>query len=332
MLKKKLDAEGLFDPERKQPLPEVPERIGVVTSPSGAAIADILRVLGRRFPGVHVRLYPAAVQGERAVPEITAGLRWFSENEWADVVIVGRGGGSIEDLWAFNEEDVARAVAACPVPVVAAVGHQTDFTIADFVADLRAPTPSAAAEMVVPDKADLMDRLAGEQRRLRHTIRYRVESAKTRTLEAAVERPAALLRRRTREYELRTDELEGRLRDRLVGRLRESEREWRVMQHRLGQVDLRVRFGRARVRLERLNARSAAAGERMAQGLRARLDAASARLEALSPTAVLERGYAILTSEDGAVVRSSKEAQSGQLLRARLREGALGVRVESVDD
>src|SRR5215472_9666913 len=162
-LKQKLAAEGLFDSTRKRPLPPLPERIGIVTSPSGAVIRDILQILERRCPGRHIRIFPAQVQGEGAAIQIAAGIDYFSRSGWAEVVIVARGGGSLEDLWAFNEETVARAIVACSAPVISAVGHETDFTIADFVADLRAPTPSAAAELVAPTRQDLLDRLdAGE--------------------------------------------------------------------------------------------------------------------------------------------------------------------------
>jgi exodeoxyribonuclease VII large subunit len=173
-LKKKLEAEGLFDEKRKRPLPALPRRIGIVTSPQGAAIADILRILERRFSGLHVMLYPAMVQGEEAPRQIVRGLAHFSSTACVDVVIVGRGGGSLEDLWAFNDEQVARAIAACSVPVISAVGHQTDFTIADFVADLRAPTPSAAAELVVGRKGDLVQSLEALSERALRAIRYRL--------------------------------------------------------------------------------------------------------------------------------------------------------------
>lgn len=331
MLKRKLAAEGLFDAERKRPLPRLPERIGIVTSPSGAAIADILRVLGRRFPGLHVRLYPVAVQGERAVPEIVAGLRHFSDSGWPDVVIVGRGGGSIEDLWAFNEELVARAIAESKVPVISAVGHQTDFTIADFVADMRAPTPSAAAEIAVPKMDDLLEGLAKSRSRLQQGVRYRLERSRRRMLESGVERPAALLRRRTRQFSQRIDDCEVQLRESFVGRLRRAERRLRDAQHRLAEVDLRVRMGAARRLLEQLHHRALVAGVKPAQKGRARLEAAAARLQALSPMAVLERGYSILTTAEGAVIRKSSDAKAGQLLRARLGQGKLDVRVESAD-
>src|SRR5712675_3063126 len=170
-LKKKLAAEGLFDAARKRPLPALPERIGIVTSPSGAVISDMIHILERRCPGRHIRLYPAQVQGESAAEQIASGIEYFGASGWPEVIIVARGGGSLEDLWAFNEERVARAIAASPVPVISAVGHETDFTIADFVADLRAPTPSAAAELVVCTRQSLVDGLSGAEARLRQAAR-----------------------------------------------------------------------------------------------------------------------------------------------------------------
>ncbi len=158
-LKKKLEAEGLFEAARKRVLPRLPRRIGLVTSPAGAAIRDMIHVLSRRWPGIHIRLFPALVQGQGSIEEVVAGLQYFGRGDWADLIIVGRGGGSLEDLWTFNEEAVARAIVASVVPVISAVGHETDFTIADFVADLRAPTPSAAAELAVPNREDLIDQL-----------------------------------------------------------------------------------------------------------------------------------------------------------------------------
>ncbi|HXM44884.1 MAG TPA: exodeoxyribonuclease VII large subunit, partial [Bryobacteraceae bacterium] len=173
-LKKKLGGEGLFEPSRKRPLPRYPQRIGIVTSPRGAVISDMLQILSRRFPGLHIRLFPALVQGEGSVEEVCRGIDYFSRNPWAELVIVARGGGSLEDLWTFNEEAVARAIAASPVPVVSAVGHETDFTIADFVADLRAATPSAAAELVICPREQILDQLTVFDHKLLQAIRYRL--------------------------------------------------------------------------------------------------------------------------------------------------------------
>ena len=173
-LKKKLAAEGLFEAGRKRPLPKLPRRIGIVTSPAGAVVRDILHVLERRFPGLHIRLYPAQVQGEGAWEQICAGLKYFSDSRWPEVVIIARGGGSLEDLWTFNEEAVARAVAASTIPVISAIGHETDFTIVDFVADLRAPTPSAAAELVISTKESLLENVAACRAKALQARRYRL--------------------------------------------------------------------------------------------------------------------------------------------------------------
>ena len=230
-LKKKLAAEGLFDAARKRPLPAFPRRIGIVTSPSGAVIADMLRILGRRFPGLHILLYPARVQGEGAAAEICRGIEYFSRSGSADLVIVGRGGGSLEDLWAFNEESVARAIAASRAPVIAAVGHETDFTIADFVADLRAATPSAAAELAIRAKAEFVEMVAQQRERLAQLTRYRLAMTARRL--GAIE---ARLRQRDLRVEL------GRRRARL-----------QQLQAAFEPV-LRLKLARAGGRLESLRA------------------------------------------------------------------------------
>jgi exodeoxyribonuclease VII large subunit len=235
-LKKKLAAEGLFEAARKRPLPRFPARIGIVTSPSGAAIRDLLQILVRRFPGLHVRLYPALVQGEGSVEEVCRGIEYFSQTRWPDVVIVGRGGGSLEDLWTFNEEAVARAIAACAVPVVSAVGHETDVTIADFVADLRAPTPSAAAELVVPNLADVLGEIAAAASKLRQALRYRVADAARRLHERGIDRTSALLHRRIGRSLQRTDELDYALRTSIRARLVTARARWKTLTAELNQL------------------------------------------------------------------------------------------------
>src|SRR5271155_4590148 len=211
-LKKKLAAEGLFDASRKRLLPALPERIGIVTSPSGAVIRDILQILDRRFPGRHIRIHPAQVQGEGAAEQIASGLEYFSRSGWAEVVIVARGGGSLEDLWAFNEERVARAIAASSVPVISAVGHETDFTIADFVADLRAPTPSAAAEMVICTRQSLEDRVQASELKLRQAMRLNLAILHRRLHTIAVDQTT--LHRAIGKQMQRVDELDHLVRDR----------------------------------------------------------------------------------------------------------------------
>ena len=212
-LKKKLAAEGLFAAERKRALPRFPRRIGIVTSPRGAAIADMIQVLSRRFPGMHIRLFPALVQGEGSVEEVCRGIEYFSQSRWPDLIIVGRGGGSLEDLWTFNEEAVARAIAACSVPVVSAVGHETDVTIADYVADLRAPTPSAAAELVVPTREELLERVVAARAKSAQALRYRLAMLERRWRQQGIERARNLLDRRIGRGLQRADEQEYRMRE-----------------------------------------------------------------------------------------------------------------------
>jgi len=218
-LKKKLSDEGLFAASRKRPLPSLPRRIGIVTSPTGAVIRDMLQILARRFPGLHIRLYPAQVQGEGSAGQVVEGIDWFSRSGWPDVVIVARGGGSLEDLWTFNEEAVARAIARSTVPIVSAVGHETDVTIADFVADLRAPTPSAAAELVICTRQELFDRIDATARRLEKELRYRLADASRRFHQQGIERAGSVIHRALGRRLQRVDEMDYRMRERLRDQL-----------------------------------------------------------------------------------------------------------------
>jgi len=236
-LKKKLDAEGLFALERKRSLPAFPERIGIVTSPSGAVIQDMLNVMERRSPGRHIRLYPAQVQGEGAAEQVVRGLEYFSASGWAEVVIVARGGGSLEDLWTFNDERVARAIAECSVPVVSAVGHETDFTIADFVADLRAPTPSAAAELVVPARESLLDRLSIADHKLAQSIRLTIALAVRAWHDLAIDR--VRLHQMIGRQSQRVDDLDDRLRDHWRSMMAARQNALEDASARLSSLDLR---------------------------------------------------------------------------------------------
>ncbi len=299
-----------------------------MTSPQGAVIQDILTVLRRRWAGLHIRLYPTPVQGADSVEGIVEGLNWFSASGWPDVVIVGRGGGSLEDLWSFNDERVARAIAACSVPVISAVGHETDFTIADFVADLRAPTPSAAAEIVVLERNEILAQLARDLQRARRAIGFRLTQLARRLERQGVERTTRLLQLRVNRSEQRTDELNYALRTRLAGNLalhRERLREWDA---RLRQRDLSVRLAKAG---ERWRAGSRTLGEaierRLAQAQR-RLEPLAVRLDALSPVRVLERGYSIVQAEDGRIVKRAGDAPAGASIRVRLHEGRLAALVQ----
>ena len=327
-LKKKLAAEGLFEESRKRPLPMLPRTIGIVTSPSGAAIADMLRILERRFAGLRVLLFPALVQGEEAPRQIARGLAYFSRTELVDVVIVGRGGGSLEDLWAFNTEEVARAIAACAVPVISAVGHQTDFTIADFVADLRAPTPSAAAELVVQRKSELIHAVQSFRERAVRALRYKLATSGRELLEQRVEKAVTILRRKIASGHQQTDELHFQLRQLIVGRMRLAENRLRDQQHALAGLDFRVRLARSRSRLDQL-------WDKLPPLIRWRLErngavlgSLSQQLQHLSPLAILERGYAIVQTPAGSVVRDATQAAVGDRLNVRLHRGRLGVRVE----
>jgi exodeoxyribonuclease VII large subunit len=327
-LKQKLAAEGLFEAARKRPIPALPRRVGIVTSPSGAALRDILRVLERRHAGVSVLLAPARVQGEGAAQEIAEAVGLLNEVPDLDVLIVGRGGGSIEDLWPFNEEVVARAIAASRLPVISAVGHEIDVTIADWVADLRAPTPSAAAEMVVASRQEMLDRVAGLTRRLEQALRLRATRARSvlDRLRAATD-PARVRERLERVYQ-RLDELRLRGARAAAHALELARGRWRAAHDRL-QPGLR------RERLRRNQAAAAEQARRLAAGARHLLERARTRhaeaaraLQSLSPLQVLERGYALCVDpRSGALVRAWNQVEAGAALEVRLGRGSLGVEV-----
>jgi exodeoxyribonuclease VII large subunit len=326
-LKKKLAAEGLFDAARKRPLPRFPRRIGIVTSPRGAVISDMLHILERRFPGLHIRLFPAQVQGEAAVPEVCRGLEYFSRSGWADVVILARGGGSLEDLWTFNEEAVARAIVASATPVVSAIGHETDVTIADFVADLRAPTPSAAAELIVSTRDELLNRIENFSRHLTQAARYRLAMSRRSLDQQGVGRALSLVERSLGRRLQRVDELESRLRERVRAFLELRQRGRRALDSRLRYYDPRPRFARDRGRLESAHAA-------LAQSLRlelarrsGRAEALAAKLSQLSPLRILDRGYAIVTAESGEIVKTSLAAPPGSAIHVRLASGGLDAKV-----
>jgi exodeoxyribonuclease VII large subunit len=302
----------------------MPHRIGIITSPAGAVIQDMLHVLERRFPGLHIRLYPTAVQGEGSAQELVRGLEYFSENPWAEVVILARGGGSLEDLWSFNEEVVARAIAASNIPVISAVGHQTDFTIADFVADLRAPTPSAAAELAVPVKEDLIDGLDSATNQLNRVIRGRLDRWKTRSIQISVDRPAILLQSRFAKVYRQLDDASERAFRTLRGRLQMSKQNGANQRDRLQRADVRLRLAAGNQRLAVLQTRLRQAMDR---SLTTRIHLArhlQSAVTHLSPTTILERGYAIVQLPDGQVVRRVEEAGEGQPLQITLSNGHLG--------
>lgn len=330
-LKAKLQAEGLFDPARKRPLPAWVRRLAVITSPSGAAVRDVLSVLSRRFPLIEVDVLPVPVQGATAAAQVTAMLRRAGDSGRYDAILLARGGGSLEDLWAFNDEALARAIAAAPVPVVSAIGHETDFSLSDFAADLRAPTPSAAAELLVPERIELGQRLAGLQRRLVALQRHRLQQSAQRVDRAG-------LRLQAQRPEARLQALAQR-RETAMRRLQAA---WQTQRQRhastLRHADAVLRAFRPQRRLQALRERLATLAPRPQAAIARRLqrDALHLRglarsLEAISPLATIARGYSILQHDDGRIVRSTREVAIGDALSARVVDGALQVRVEAVD-
>jgi exodeoxyribonuclease VII large subunit len=303
-LKQRLTAEGLFDARRKRTLPALPRKIGVVTSLDGAAVRDIIKVLRRRYPNAHIVIRPTRVQGEGAALDIARAMAAIGKVKDVDVVIVGRGGGSIEDLWAFNEEVVARAIAGCAVPTISAVGHETDVTIADFVADLRAPTPSAAAEMVVSRKDDYCARIDRLEQRVNAAARGRVH-----------------------HLQLRLRALDPRSASR--ARLNASERRYHALRLKLETFDLRRRLGGFRTRLVAADGRLLSGVTRRRHRADASLRSAAARLDAMSPLAVLGRGYAVCWNADRtAVIRDADRVTPGERVRVTLANGELGCEVK----
>jgi exodeoxyribonuclease VII large subunit len=330
-LKQKLAAEGLFDAAHKQDLPALPKRIGVITSPTGAAIRDILSVLERRFPAIPVLIYPVPVQGQSASAEIAAMIRRADRRRDCDVLILARGGGSLEDLWAFNEEIVARAIYDCGLPIVSGVGHEVDFTIADFVADRRAPTPSVAAEMVSPDQGEWLNQLRALDAELYKRLTRRMERLGERLswLDKRLQQqhPGQRLRQRAQ----RLDELEQRLQ-----RATSSALQRRAA--RLATLHAQLQRHHPGPRLQHLRDLHSALARRLHGAVHAQLRqlqqhlAALARaLDTVSPLATLQRGYAIVTTPDGHVLQTTLHVQRGDRVEARLAHGRLHCTVDSID-
>lgn len=306
--KEKLYREGLFDAAHKKPLPSMPETVALVTSPTGAAVRDMLRILGRRFPLARVQVWGVLVQGDKAGDSIARAIAAVNAHGEAEVIVVGRGGGSLEDLWAFNEENVARAIFASKIPVVSAVGHEPDVTISDFVADLRAPTPSGAAELIVPDAAELRLQLDRQMERLTSAMRQRVsrERARTAMLSERLQRYAPA--RYAEEQRRRVALLEARLE-------RAMQRKLEMYQNRLTQ------------KAEQLEKLPMLLLDRQ----RARLAACAGRLEALSPLGVLARGFSVVTDESGAVVTDSKQIKVGDAVQLQLASGRAQAQIRSIE-
>lgn len=328
-LKKKLTAEGLFEANRKKPLPKLPWRIGVVTSPTGAVIQDILHVLQRRFPGLHIRLYPAQVQGDGSVEAVCRGLAHFSDKKWADVVILARGGGSLEDLWTFNEEAVARAIAASKVPVISAIGHETDFTIADFVADLRAPTPSAAAEIAICPQAQLIEQIENCRGKLQQSMRYRIAMSSRALHQRGIDRATTIVHLSLGRRAQFVDDLDYRLRDALRIRWANQRQRLTDSAHRLRAADLRLRLAEDHRRLLKAETELSQRMRQLLWRSRSRLEPAQAHMTQLSPLQVLQRGYALVESE-GHIVRDAAAVKKDATLQIRLAKGELDAKVTEV--
>ena len=327
-LKKRLDAEGLFDPGRKKPLPVLPQCVGLITSPRGAAVRDIVRILQRRFPNLHIVLYPVRVQGEGAASEVVQAIRYFDRKQLADVLILARGGGSLEDLWVFNEELVARAIVACTIPIIAGIGHETDFTIADFAADMRASTPSVAAEMVVRTRQEFDGQLCDLREKIAQLLRYRMLQASHKLRELDLHRAARRLEDALRRRRQHTDDLAAQLGAALRGRVERLQQRLELAMSRLAAVDFRARLRAAAVRLDR---RTAELGVRASRTLTAKgqlLEKLLVQLEERSPLRLLERGYAICYDASGNVVHSADQVALGDRIRLQLARGRLGAEVQ----
>jgi exodeoxyribonuclease VII large subunit len=329
-LKRKLQQEGLFDAARKRPLPALPRKIGIVTSLDGAALRDIIKVLSRRHPTAHLVIRPVRVQGEGAGDDIARALSAIVKVTGVDVVIVGRGGGSIEDLWAFNEEGLARTIAASPVPVISAVGHEVDVTIADFVADLRAPTPSAAAEMVVAGHQEFCSRIDRLTMRLRVAMNATIQRRRAHVHDLTSRRGLAGWQMRVAMQGRHVSELSHRLRQSMSALIARRAREHQARLLRLESRDVRRSLTGMRGRLAAAEERMHAAGRRPPERARARLQELAARLETLSPLAVLGRGYAVCWNADrSAIVRRAADVDAGDRVRVTLSEGELDCEVRS---
>ena len=327
-LKTRLAEEGLFDAARKRPLPVLPRRVGIVTSAEGAALRDILRILRLRHAGVSALVIPCRVQGEGAAEEIAQAIERAGCQDDLDVLIVGRGGGSLEDLWAFNEEIVARAIAACPLPVISAVGHEVDVTIADFVADHRAPTPSAAAESVVASREEMREKVRGLSRRLAGSLRLTLSRLQAGPAGRFALHAAGLLEARLRRSLQRVDEATGRFQSSVHRRLIEYRHRLGHAAARLSPATLAALCARQRDQLHAVHQRLAGAAQVRLRESRLALGSLAGRLDALSPLAVLERGYALARlAGTGAVVRDARQAPPGTAVEVRLHRGGLDVKV-----
>jgi len=327
-LKEKLKSEGLFEAERKRPLPAFPRTVGIITSPTGAVIRDFLNIVGRRHSGLSVLLCAASVQGDSAAGEVVAALECLNASGMVDVIVLARGGGSLEDLAAFNSERVARAIAASKLPVVSAIGHETDFTIADFVADLRAPTPSAAAELITEAQHRIAERMVSLSTRLGRAAHFQMLQAQQKLNRVRASRAEARMAAILHRLEQRLDDDSQALEDLLSSRLRRLHRQVDDLGAAVLRHDPRQRLAHARQHFAAGGTRLDRAMERMLHEEKTRLHALDARLHSLSPLAVLDRGYALVLDEQGALVRSAQRVVPGERVFTRLSDGTFTSRVE----
>jgi exodeoxyribonuclease VII large subunit len=328
-LKARLKAEGLFDADRKRPLPAFSRTVGIVTSPTGAVIRDFLNIAGRRDSSLSILIYPVSVQGDAAPAEIEAALAELNASNLVDVIVLARGGGSLEDLAAFNSERVARGIASSRLPVVSAVGHETDFTIADFVADLRAPTPSAAAELITEAQHRIAEHLATQSHRMERAVRFQLLQASQQLANLPVSRVEGRIQALLHRLEQRLDDLGLRLETALSGQLRQRQRKVAELTAAVLRHDPRQDLARARERLTALRTRLDRALEQLLHASAAHCNALDARLHSLSPLAVLDRGYALVLDADGGLVHSTTQLAVGDSVVTRLCDGTFTSRVES---
>jgi exodeoxyribonuclease VII large subunit len=330
-LKAKLEAEGLFDSARKKPIPPLPRRIGVVTSPQAAALRDILNILRRRHHTANILIYPAQVQGDIAATEVSAGVKFFNRANNVDVILVARGGGSAEDLAAFNHEGLARTVASSQIPVISAIGHETDFTILDFVADLRAPTPSAAAELVIRSRQEIEEQAESLHLRLARAMRYRLLMAKQTLTEVAQHGAFARMMDGINQRQQRLDDLRFRLGTAQRKIIEQRRRRWEQASAAVRHYDVRRVLAGIRREVSSRSAAMAAAIKNALLQKRSLLEQLEHELKALSPIAILERGYALVFDTSGKLVKDSALVGTGDKISARLAKGTLTARVEKKD-
>ena len=329
-LKAKLAAEGLFAPERKQPLPVNPRRVGVITSPTGAAVRDIITVLARRAPGIELIIYPCQVQGETAAAQLRNMLSTAIRRNEVDVLIIGRGGGSIEDLWCFNDEALARAVADCPIPIVSAVGHEIDFALTDFVADVRAATPSAAAELVSPDLSQYLTALTQLQQRLSRAIRRQLAQQQPRLMQLQQRLQQLHPQRRLEQQQQRLDELQLRLQRRMQQHLQTARRQHSYLQQSLQHLSPAKAIKQQQLQLQQLAKRLQQAQQQQLKYSSQQLARLSAQLHTVSPLATLARGYSISFDSQQQALTNSAQLKVGDAINTRLAQGSFSAVVTQV--